>query len=342
MRRYIPLVWLAFFVFSTAFVGNIYLAGYADQSGTEPAGSIVVYTDLPVETAAALAEEYEKGTKVRVNFIPLSREEIIERLKVKDRPLADALLASESTLRSAQQSGALAGYSSEQADIVPERFKEANGTWVGVWYDPIVFCANRDYLKNAVVLPTGWESLAASPNVRIGITDFLAADASAQLLFALASEYGEEAAFRLLKILQPHVVQYAKYLITPVRMAAMSEVDVAVAVQSEAMRYVNDGFPVRIIYPEQGTSYMLTGAAILKRAEHAELAEEFVRWLLQDDVQMCLQKNRFFFVPTNQELLSYKVFAGKNLRLFEKPVLLDQKQKERLLDQWVKKVRLVP
>lgn len=340
MCRYLPLVWITLLIFSIAFAGNIYLAGYADQSGTEPAGSITVYTDLPVEMAASLAEEYEKSSKIRVNFIPLSQGEIIERLKAEEMSAADVLLAREETLRSAQRLGALAGYSSEQADIVPERFKDVNGTWVGLWYDPIIFCANSDYLKNTAVLPTGWEALAAGPNVRIGITDFLAADASAQLLYALVSEYSEEAALHLLRSLQPHVVQYAKYLITPVRMAAMSEVDVAIAVQSEAMRYVNDGFPVRIIYPEQGTSYMLTGAAVLKKAEHPALAEAFMRWLLQDDVQMCLQKNRFFFVPTNQELLSYKVFSGKNLRLFEKPISFDKQQKAQILDRWVKKVRL--
>ena len=54
------------------------------------------------------------------------------------------------------------------------------------------------------------------------------------------------------------VVRYAKYLSTPVRMVGMGEADVAIAVQSETLRYINDNYPISIIYPKDGTAYQLS------------------------------------------------------------------------------------
>ena len=52
----------------------------------------------------------------------------------------------------------------------------------------------------------------------------MAADAAANLYFSLLAAYGDQAAFRLMAALHPKVVQYVKFLSTPVRMAGMGEV----------------------------------------------------------------------------------------------------------------------
>jgi iron(III) transport system substrate-binding protein len=123
-------------------------------------------------------------------------------------------------------------------------------------------------------------------------------------------------------------------------MAGMGEVDIAVAVQSETIRYRNEGFPISVIYPREGTAYMLTGAAVVKGSHQKEYAREFVDWLLQDDAQLVLQKNKFYFVPTNYATIAYKSYTGKDLRLFEQYSILNDEQKHAVLDRWVKEVRL--
>lgn len=340
MRRYIPLLWLTFFILAVVFASNVYLAGYADKSTKGQVNSIAVYTSIPVETAALLAAEYEKNTKVKINFIPLSEREIIDKFSEDENwTEADAVLTSKAVLQKIKSSRqALQVYTSENIDIISQKFRDTDGTWVGVWYDPIVFCANKDYLAHAMYLPTGWEALA-SQQLRIGITDFMAADAAANLYCTISAEYGEIAASNLFKALHPKIIQYSKFLVTPVRMAGMGEVDVAVVVQSEAMRYVKDGFPIQVIYPEEGTSYTLTGFGILKGAKHKTEVVQFMHWLISDDAQMCLQSNKFFFVPTNQESLSYKSFSGKNLQLFKKDMNYTEAEKDDLLNRWVKNIR---
>ena len=116
---------------------------------------------------------------------------------------------------------------------------------MGIWYDPIIFCVNKDYLKTQVQIPDTWTELAQKKNVRIGVTDFLAADASANLLISMIAQFGDAATYDIWRQIHPKVVQYARYLSNPVRQAGMGEVDISIAVESETIRYMQDGYPLQ-------------------------------------------------------------------------------------------------
>ena len=176
--------------------------------------------------------------------------------------------------------------------------------------------------------------------MRVGITDFFAADASANLFFSMMSQFGDAATYDILRGIQPKVVQYSKYLSTPVRMAGMGEVDISIAVQSEVMRYIHQGYPLQIIYPEDGTAYTLTGVGLAEGAKNEEQAKAFAEWLLGDEAQLALQSREFFFVPLNPVTIAYKSFPGKDVVLFSRPQDFSPSQRHDLLDRWVKEVRL--
>ena len=79
-------------------------------------------------------------------------EEVLEDLinnfqhnNIKD---VDMVLADSTVLEELKSLNALTSNISEEEDIVKERFKDNNNSWIGVWYDPIVFCYNLDYVKN--------------------------------------------------------------------------------------------------------------------------------------------------------------------------------------------------
>ncbi|MBP3691516.1 MAG: substrate-binding domain-containing protein, partial [Schwartzia sp.] len=201
----------------------------------------------------------------------------------------------------------------------------------------IVFCMNSDYLRTMPHIPETWAEFAAYPDMRVGMTDFLAADAASNLYFTMVSVYGEAEVLRQLSALHPKVVQYVKFLSTPVRMTGMGEVDASVAVQSETLRYITGGYPIRIVYPTDGTAYMLTGAGLLR--SDRPLAQEFIEWLLSDGAQMTLQRENVFFVPTNTGTLAYKQLAGKNIALFDKKDNFTPSERSALLDHWLQNVR---
>ena len=347
MRRYTIFI-LTAIMLVLAVVAGMALPVDADKKTLgAPMQELTAYTTLPAETAAILSEVYERENKIRVNFVPMTPNEILQEIKndaVSDPTVVrtvDIVVADSKILREAAQLNLLTPHTSEASDAVKDRFKDEFDRWTGIWYDPIIFCANRDYLRTTVDLPDTWEKLSKAGKIRVGITDFLAAEASANLMFQMIGNLGDAKTYEILSGLHPKVIQYAKFLSNPVRQAGMGEVDVSVAVESETLRYLQNGYPLKIIYPADGTSYLLTGFAITTTdtTRHAAAAK-FADWLLSDEAQLYLQTNGFYFIPTNPQTLAYKSFAGKNLLLFDNRQNFSEQQQREFLDRWVKDVRL--
>lgn len=341
LRRYVSLAVTALLLLAVVIVGTAYAVRAKHPPESHFQAEITVYTTIPQEHAAALAAAYEKQEHVRVHFVNLTSDDLLKKLQSGKKPEAALVLADSATLRTASAAGAFQPYISESGDQVAEEFRQDDGYWTGVWYDPVVFCYNQDYLKTLPRIPDNWKSLSDLPEARIGVTDFLASDAAANLFCSMLTEFGDARTFEVWRNIHPHVVQYARYLSNPVRQAGMGEVDVAVAVESETLRYLHDGYPLRIVYPTDGTSFILTGTGIVKGISDRQRveAEAFADWLLTDDAQLALQSNNFYLLSTNPGTMAYRRFPGKNLRLFTQIPDFTPQQKHDALDRWVKQVR---
>lgn len=343
MRRYIPLllvglcvlfVILAMLLYTTQIVGQ----KNQNEKFVPVTKTLTVYTTMPADMAMIIAEQYQKENSVKINFIMMNSDELEQKMSNGNE--ADLIIANSNLLEKIAQKGILTGNISEQEDIVADRFKSPTNQWIGIWYDPIVFCYNVDYVKNNWYIPTSWDELSQFPQIKIAMTDFTVASASSNVLYSLIENKGDVHTFTILKNIHQKVTRYAKYLSTPVRMVGMTEADVAIAVQSETLRYIHDGYPLTIIYPEDGTTYQLTAVGMVSTSKQQNEANDFVKWLLGDNVQMELQHHQYYYVPTNYSSLTYKEFAGKNISFLEKYTILDSVNKKIFLDKWVKEIRL--
>ena len=347
MRRYTVFILTAVMIVLAALAGMTFPVDADKKTSGLPTQELTAYTTLPPETASILAEVYERENHVRINFVPMSSQEILQEIRndaVSDPTVVrtvDVVIADSKILSEAADLNLLTPYTSETNDAVKEKFKDAQDRWVGVWYDPIIFCANRDYLRSTVDIPDTWEKISVVKNTRVGITDFLAAEASANLMLQLIGNFGDGRAYEILSGIHSNVVQYAKFLSNPVRQAGMGEVDISIAVESETLRYLQNGYPLKIIYPADGTSYLLTGFAITTSdAAKNQVAAKFGDWLLGDEAQLYLQTNGFYFIPTNPQTLAYKSFAGKNLLLFDNRAVFSDEQRQEFFYRWLNDVRL--
>lgn len=152
-----------------------------------------------------------------------SEEQILERLA---EGLPTDLLLGGKACCAKRRNGECCGHiHSEQTDIVPAEFKNEEGYWTGAWYVPL-FLRRDGYectetQRRLVADLAGFDPAA---RVQVAMTDFLAADVPAELLLlARRVQRGKEEAFRYLQELQTNVVQYSKFLSTPVRMLALQK-----------------------------------------------------------------------------------------------------------------------
>ena len=175
MKRFPLFILMIATLFLVAATGAAYL--FVGRQSTalarRPLQEIVAYTTLPTEAAAALSEAYEKEYNIRVSFVPLSTEQIQKRLEEQaasgvSTPAA-LVLADREVLDRAAAAGYLVPYQSERSDQVADQFRQPDGYWTGVWYDPIVFAINQDYLRTHLDLPDSWQLLAQQKDIRIGM-----------------------------------------------------------------------------------------------------------------------------------------------------------------------------
>lgn len=309
------------------------------KRGAKEGGRFTVLTTLPVAAVAPLAEEYGRITGVKPEFVPVERRELLER--IRDRQ-GEMVLADGETLRQVVAAGGFVPYVSEASDQVSELFHGPNDAYVGVWYDPMVIAVNSDYCRSLKSLPLTWEELEnLPPNTRLAMTDFPAASASAELFVCLSNTYGEDKTLNFFRRLHPRIIQYAKYLSTPARMAGMGEADVVIASGSEAVRYIEQGYPLRLIWPEDGTSYVMTGVGLTPSGGKSALATAFADWLFTDEAIIVMRSNDLFYMPTNPTAMTTKAFVGKGHVLFEQPEEpLTEQARQQILDRWVKEVRM--
>lgn len=345
MKRYTLFILMIALLVTIIAAGSAFLSSGSPAVKRHPMQELTAYTTLPTEIAAVLSEEYEKEHNIRINFVQLSSEQILKRLNEQSREEGDGkaalVLTDRETLDRAAAAGYLVPYISEKSDQVADQFRHPNRYWTGIWYDPVVFAVNQDYLRTHLDLPNSWQQLTQQRDIRIGTTDFMAADASSNLLYSMIAEHGVQQTFEIWRRIQPKIMQYSKYLHTPVRQAGMGEVDLSVAVLSETLRYVHDEYPIRILYPVDGTSAVIYGTGIAFRASErdARAAEVFADWLMTDEAQLSLAQHRFYFLTTNPMTLSYQMFAGKNINIFKNRPYFSKEEKEILLDRWIKEVR---
>ena len=314
MKRYTLFIIVTALLVSIIAAGSAYLAS-SDSSRTlrHPMQEITAYTSLPAEIAAVLSEEYEREYHIRVSFVQLSPEQILNRLREQafeeNDGKAALVLTDRETLDRAAAAGYLVPYISEKSDQVADTFRHPDRYWTGVWYDPVVFAVNQDYLRTHLDLPNSWQLLTQQRDIRIGTTDFMAADASSNLLYSMIAEYGDQRAFEIWRKIQPNII--------------------------------HDEYPIRILYPIDGTSAVIYGTGIAFRVSErdAHTAESFADWLLTDEAQTALAQHRFYFLTTNPMTLSYQMFTGKNINIFKSRPYFSKEEKEILLDRWVKEVR---
>lgn len=339
MKRYIGLLGLTLFIGICLFgMYRVLEAREKAQSAPPLKGEIVMYTDIPSNLSSAIAEAYEKDARVRVKVMPLTEEQMQSHLE-NGEALGDVVMTSAEHLWIGKKKKVFKTMVLPDADVIPNQFKDPEGDWVGVYYDPIVFAVNAPFFTSKHEVYTSWESLVKEPPVRVAIPDFIATRVASNILFGFVEKYGDTHAMEYFKALKGRVTQYSKFVGTTVRLAAAGESDVGIASYSNVEDYVQKKYPIDLVYPTDGTMYILTGVALPKKSSKDVLAEDFVSWLLSKDFYTFMQESGYYYMYTNPEILKPKDALGHEVILFELKSDYTTDGKALLLKQWLDSVR---
>ena len=322
----------------------------ASGCGNTSAGGssrITVYTALEDENVAEYLELFNKRhPEISVDIVRDSTGIITARLLAeKDNPVADLVWGTAaSSLLILDEEGMLEPYAPAGVESILPQFKsdKAVPTWVGNNAWETVFVINTVEIEKVGLIASdikGYQDLLrpelkghiVMPNPASSGTGLLTVTALLQLM-------GRETdnGWNYLSELHENVKQYTHSGSKPARMAAAGECIVGVSFGFTAINQKNQGAPVEIVFPAEGSGWDLEANALIKKNDINPAAKVFLDWAIADETMDLYSKN--YPIVTNGRASTYDGFPDLNPveQLIENDLTWIAANRESILDRWTR------
>src|SRR6266852_3093757 len=128
------------------------------------AETLNAYSIWPENWARPMLQEFEQATGIKVNFVRFSSGEALARIIAeKGNPRVDVLFGGPvETFAAGINEGIFEPYKPPSFAARPPRFRQADGQWIAIADDPLVFMSNDRFIKdNGLKAPASWNDLLA-------------------------------------------------------------------------------------------------------------------------------------------------------------------------------------
>ena len=260
----------------------------------EPAYPVLtVYTPLTEPEVSVYFDAFEKDTGIRVQWEQLATPDMLARVRQERRAPRAAVMfggSSENYIAIAEE-GLLEPYEPQGLGQIADSYLDAARAWSPCYLGVICFAYNTEiFARENLPLPETWDDLLDPVfRGRIVMAHPSLSGTSYTIIAGLAQMRGEDAAFQYLKQLDENISHYTKG--GPFSPAAVGCGDAALCVTfaHDALRQAHEGFPIRIVFPSDGTSYETGAMALLRYAAPGETqnAHAFLDWVLSRRGQEC-------------------------------------------------------
>jgi len=273
---------------------------------------------------------------VTVNFVRLSSGEALPRLRnEKANPQFDIWWGGPiDSFVAAKKEGLLDQYRSPNAAnlIDPKLMKDPDDYWIGIYVGSLGFATNENYLKQnpKFKAPTSFDELLA-PELKgqIVIAHPATSGTSYTFLCTIMQIKGEQAGWEYMKKFAQNVLMWTKSGAAPVQNVGKGEAAVGVVFSHDIVAGIEQGLPLKLTFPAEGTGYEIGGMGIVKGAKHLDLAKAWYDWALEPQTQELGKKYQAYqgltvkgAKPPKPELLQVKLidynfdYCGTNKKAF--------------------------
>lgn len=273
----------------------------------EASGPVTVLCGFQEDWCQAAVEAFEDETGIETSMVRMSSGEALARLKAEgDDTLFDVWYGGPSLGPGAAiEDGLVTRYVPENAAVVPDSLKSADGAWTGIYVGALGFCSNAELLAElGVDAPTSWDDLLNPALVsNIAVADQRTSGTAVTAGGALvALKGGEEGTFDYMRELDSNIFQYTKSGSAPGRMAVAGEVAVAVIFSHDCVKFaLETGVDLVVSFPEEGTGYEIGQVSLVTAAKNPDAAKRFIEWSLTAAAQEIGASVNSFQIPTNPD-----------------------------------------
>jgi iron(III) transport system substrate-binding protein len=323
-------------LFLVLLLAAIAAAGFGSPA---PEKVLHIYTAFDTEEAQYYIEAFEAETGIDVEWVRMSSGEVLARVEAEaSNPQASVWHAGSNTSHiNAASKGLLAPYRPKIDFTLPPQFHAADWTWTGFYTGAIGFISNKDFLKqHDVGAPTSWTDLlnpAFRKNVAMAYpyTSGTAYTTYATLVQMLGLE---ETLDWWEKFDKQSIFQYTKSGTGCISMVGLGEVAVGIAFSHDIVaKGINQGYPVVMTFPVEGTGYEVGGLSLIKGGPEPELGKQFIDWCFSVKAQDLFQK--YSRLPVNPKAtVAPGAVTMDQVKLIDYDAIWAGENKDRLIEAW--------
>lgn len=262
----------------------------SDDGGSEAADSstLSVYSPHQSEIINPIVKEFQERTGIKVELVQGGTGELLSRVAAEaENPGADIFWGGGAESLEAFGEN-FEPYVTEEDEMIPDVFKSETNVWTGFSALPMVIMYNEDMVEESEV-PASWEDLLDEQwTGKIAFTDPSKSGSAYTQLVTMLTGY-EDDGDEGWNFVNDFVANLDGTVLSGSSMVpkgvADGEFPVGITLEEAAYRYIAGGAPVNVTYPEEGTSAVPDGVALVKGAKNNDNAQEFIDFLVSKDVQ---------------------------------------------------------
>ena len=248
---------------------------------------LVVYTSHKEEVWWPIVKEFEERTGIWVDVVYGATSELLERLSQEEKsPRADVMFGGGAESLETYRD-CFTPYTSDGMEHVPARFRSPEDLWTPFSALPVVLIYNTKLVEPGQI--ARWSDLL-SPELkgRIAFTDpSMSGSSFTGLLTMLSALDGDrdDAMRRFAENLDGVQLDDSGGVLTAV---AQGDALAGVTLEESALKRMAEGLDIAMVYPEDGTSCVPDGSALVRGAPHPDNARLFLDFTVSFEVQELL------------------------------------------------------
>lgn len=297
-------------------------------------GELTVYSPNAAELNNPIVKEFQDRTGIEVQLITGGTGELLKRVQAEDgNPLGDVFWAGGADSLDAYKKY-FEPYKPKEADKLSNQYIDPDFRWTPFASIPMVIMYNKELVKDNEV-PKGWNDLLDPKwKGKIAYADPAKSGSSYTQLVTMISAFGKDDGKgwdyvkSFVKNLDGKVLSGSGLVYKGV---AEKEFPLGVTLEEAALRYVEGGAKVGIVYPSEGTSAVPDGCAIIKGAKNMEQAKQFIDFLVSKDVQTLIQKEFMRRSVRNDIEPPQGIPASKDIKLVQYDFAYASSQKDDII-----------
>ncbi len=296
-------------------------------------------TEEPV--AKELFDQFEKETGIKVEWVRLSGGEAVARIEAeKANPQAGMWVGGVGTMHiELKNKGLTAPYASPVAKNIPEKYRDPDNYWIGLYVGPISFCYNTQRMNELnLPIPQGWEDLTKPVYAnQVRVAHPSTSGTAYNMITNIIRIYNgdEDKAFEYLKRLNNSIDQYTKSGSAPGKSVAIGEVPIAIGYRHDQLRLKDQGAPIEIVMPVEGSGYETASMSLVKNGPGQVEAKKLYNWMISSDFATQVFKN-WFIIPLADSMDPNGEF--NKMKLVDQDDVWDAENKARLIERWNREI----